>query len=175
MPRIATVGKSELHASLIAASMSVNESNDCAVRAVAAVTGVDYATVHNMMAEQGRKNKRGTPWEILWDVLDQLGYAVRTVSPHHFISRYPGSHARVLRSVTTHHPDRFPAVWKDGKRYLFNTRAHVLAVVDGVNHDWTRGRAKRALRIWEVVQKTPATDADRELRAEIEMMTAYEM
>ena len=128
-----------------------------------------------MMAEQGRRSRRGTQWEIMWEVLDQLGYATRTVSPQHFISRYPGSHARVLRSVTTHHPDRFPAVWRDGKSYIFNTRAHVLAVVDGVNHDWTRGRAKRVLRIWEIVKKTPKTDAERELRAELEMMAHYEM
>jgi hypothetical protein len=29
----------------------------------------------------------------------------------------------------------------------------VLAVINGVNHDWTRGKAKRAIKIYELVRK----------------------
>lgn len=152
MPRIAKVGKSELHAALTAAAVDAKETNDCAVRAVAAATNTEYAVVHRMMAENGRRSRRGTEWDVMWETLTQLGFKAELRRPEEFISQYPGAHARVLRSVTTHHPDRFPAVWRDGKSYIMNTRAHVLAIVDGVNHDWTRGRAKRAIRIWEITK-----------------------
>ena len=67
------------------------------------------------------------------------------------IARYPGAH-KALRNVTTHHPERFSDVWRDGKTYLMYTRGHVLAIVNGVNHDWTRGRAKRCKALYEVVK-----------------------
>lgn len=175
MPRIAKVGKSEIYNAHTTAGMQLGERGDCAVRAIAAVTGTEYAVVHAMMAEQGRKNRRGTPWEIIWGTLDQLGYATVEVAPHEFICQYPGAHATALKSVTTHHPDRFPAVWRNGKAYIFNTPRHVAAIVDGVNHDWTRGRACRAVRIWEIVKKTPKTEAAAERAAELEVMIRYEM
>jgi hypothetical protein len=30
------------------------------------------------------------------------------------------------------------------------TRGHVLAIVNGVNHDWSRGKALRAWNLYEV-------------------------
>jgi len=151
MARIARVGKSEVYAAHFYAGQSKGERGDCAVRAVAALTDTSYEVVHAIMAENGRKHGRGTPWSTIWSTFEELGFKAVKRSPHEFISRYPGTHATALKSVTTHHPDRFPAVWKDGKSYLFCTREHVLAVINGVNHDWTRGIAKRAKYIYEIV------------------------
>lgn len=176
MPRIATVGKSEVYAAHTVAGSAIGERGDCAVRAIAAATNTPYETVHKMMADMGRRNKRGTEWDIIWSTLSALGFKRITRTAREFISQYPGSHATALRSVTTHHPDRFPAVWKNGKAYIFHTTRHVAAVVNGVNHDWTRGRACRVRTIWEIVPATPAeAERDEELRAEREMMIRYEM
>lgn len=152
MAKIATVGKSELYAAHLEQRLEMRERGDCAVRAVAALTDTPYEKVHAMMAAQGRRHGKGTPWDIIWSTLNALGFKAVRRSDYEFIRQYPGSHATALRSVTTHHPDRFPAVWKDGKRYLMSTPRHVLAIIDGVNHDWTRGKACRAKGIWEITK-----------------------
>jgi hypothetical protein len=168
MPRIAKVGKSEVYAAHLEQRHEMRERGDCAVRAVAALTDTPYEKVHAMMAAQGRKHGKGTPLDIIWSTLNALGFKAERRWDSEFIRQYPGSHATALKSVTTHHPDRFPAVWKDGRRYLMSTPRHVLAIVDGVNHDWTRGKACRSKGIWEITRVTPA-------QAEREMMIRYEM
>jgi len=152
MPRIATVGRSDVYAAHCAQRNALNERNDCAVRAVAALTETPYEQVHAMMAQVGRKHRRGTHRWTIWSTLRALGFETERCMSTDFIRRYPGSHATALRSVTTHHPDRFPAVWKDGQRYLMFTSGHVVAIVDGVNHDWTRGKAHRAQEIYRVTR-----------------------
>lgn len=176
MPRIAKVGNSEVYNSHAVAGAIAGERGDCAVRAIAAATNTPYEKVHAMMAEMGRRNKRGTPWQIIWDTLNALGFVHVRRASSEFIRQYPGSHATALKSVTTHHPDRFPAVWQNGKAYIFHTTRHVAAVVNGVNHDWTRGRACRVRTIWEIVPATPEDVAiDQDARAEYETMIQYEM
>ena len=172
MAKIATVGKSELYNAHLEQRSEMRERGDCAVRAIAALTDTPYEKVHAMMAAQGRRHGKGTPWDIIWSTLSDLGFKAVRRNPYDFIRQYPGSHATALRSITTHHPDRFPAVWKDGKRYLMYTSRHVLAIVNGVNHDWTRGKACRAKTIWEIV---PATPAEQDLQSEYAVMVQYEM
>lgn len=172
MPKIAKVGKSELYNAHLEQRSEMRERGDCAVRAIAALTETPYERVHAMMAAQGRKHGKGTPWDIIWSTLTALGYKRIQREPLDFVHRYPGSHASALRSVTTHHPDRFPAVWQDGKRYLMATPRHVLAIINGVNHDWTRGKACRAKAIWEIV---PATSTEQDLQSEYDVMVQYEM
>lgn len=138
------------HAEYDSLRAASDERADCAVVAVAAATGATYATVKAIMAAFGRKANKGTAMEITRATLTHFGRSLRRVDPQHFISRYPGGHVR-LRSVTTHHPDRFPRVWADGKTYLMRTRQHILCIKDGRNLDWTRGRAIRAHDILEVV------------------------
>jgi len=130
------------------------EHNDCAVVAVAAACGVTYDAAHAMLAKVGRKNRHGTYPRHTHAAVFQFGFTLTRVSAFDFISRYPKAH-QVLRSVTTHHPDRFKSVWQDGETYIIHTRSHVLAVRNGVNVDWTRGRAKRAVDIYRVT-KNPA-------------------
>ena len=152
MARIPVVGKSEVYLAHRNEAAAKNESNDCAVRAVAALTNTPYEVVHAMMARKGRKARKGTPWPIIGSTLQDLGYKCVLRHAREFIRRYPGSHATALKSVTTHHPDRFPEVWRDGKAYMFSTARHVAAIVNGVNHDWTRGAARRCLAIYEIVR-----------------------
>lgn len=151
MPRPAQQGRSEVYAQHLAQGRAVRENNDCAVRAVAAATGRAYDEVHAMFKAEGRRDAARTPTTITWAVLQRLGFRAEYLPATDFIRRYPGSHASALRSVTTHHPDRFPQVWRDGATYLMFTPGHVLAIVNGVNHDWTRGRALRAHSIYRVV------------------------
>lgn len=151
MPRPTTQSRSEVFAAHLAQGRDMGERNDCAVRAVAAATGRAYDEIHALFKAEGRRAARGTPTSITWAVLQRLGYATERRVARDFIAQYPGSHARVLKSVTTHHPDRFKATWQNGKTYLLFTPGHILAVVNGVNHDWTRGRALRVTGIYEVV------------------------
>ena len=120
------------------------------MKAVALVTGEAYEKVRTLMAELGRKNGRGTNIAITKEALAMLGKTNERVSALDFISKYPAGHRDILKNVTSYHPARFPEAWKDGKRYLMFTSGHVLAVVDGVAHDWTASKAKRARFIWEI-------------------------
>jgi hypothetical protein len=151
MPRPTTQSRSEVFAAHLAQGRDMGERNDCAVRAVAAATGRSYDEIHAMFKAEGRRDARGTPTTITWAVLKQLGFRTEYRAAREFIAQYPGSHATALKSVTTHHPDRFKGVWANGKTYLMFTPGHILAIVNGVNHDWTRGRALRATGIYEVL------------------------
>jgi hypothetical protein len=130
----------------------LGETNDCSVRAVALVTGQPYAIVHELFIEEGRKPRHGTKMYITTAVLDFLGFNLVTVNRRDMIRQYPGIH-KTLKHITSHHPARFNKVWKNGKKYLMRTNSHILAVIDGVNHDWTAGRAFRCTTLYEVVSK----------------------
>ncbi len=129
------------------------EKADCAVVAVAAAAGIPYTEAHALMAAEGRKPRRGTPMFITGSVLAQLGFKMVRVSSSSFIQRYPKAH-QILRNVTTHHPDRFNHIWKDGNTYMFRTRRHILTVRNGVNCDWTRGTAKRVEEIYLITKES---------------------
>ncbi len=150
MPRPTVHARSEVYAAHLSQGRDIGERNDCAVRAIAAATGNAYDAVHALFKAEGRRDARGTPTTITWSVLKQLGFRAEQRTAQSFIDQYPGSHATALKSVTTHHPDRFSSVWADGKTYLMFTPGHILAIVNGTNHDWTRGRALRATAIYEV-------------------------
>jgi hypothetical protein len=153
MPRATRQSKTTAFKELQAAASSVNENNDCAVKAVAIACNADYHIVRDMMERLGRQTGKGTPWEVIYAAIDQLGYKRVWVNEYDLIRQYPKGHRDVLKSVTTHHPDRFNAVWANGKTYLMSTGGHILAIVNGVNHDWTRGTARRCKGLWEVVPK----------------------
>lgn len=136
-------------------SRANGETNDCTVKAIALVTGATYVEAHAALAKHGRKNGKGCCQSVQNAALRDLGYKLTAVSIRdRFISKYPGTHKN-LKSATTHHMKRFNEVWADGKTYLVYVRAHVAAVVDGVNLDWTVGRAKRVLNVFEVNKVVP--------------------
>jgi hypothetical protein len=152
MPRIKNTGVSATYAVLDAEARQHDERNDCTVKAVAAATGKPYAEVHALLARLGRKNGRGTSLTNMRAALTTLGFTRTLVNPADFIERYPRPHRDVLQSVTTHHPERFNKVWRDGCTYILFTSGwrHTLAVINGNNADWTKDRAKRIVEIWLV-------------------------
>jgi len=139
---------------MVGEAASLNETSDCAIKAIAITTGTPYKEVHARAAALGRKNGEGTHWHIITRIIHDLGHELKTTKPADFINQYPGVHKN-LKSVTTHHPARFNKVWRDGKMYIFNCRGghHVAAVVNGELHDWTVGTASRCIGIYEVVKK----------------------
>lgn len=154
MAKIKPIAKSDLYRDLNSKSF---DRNDCAVIAIAAATGLSYEAAHSLAKAAGRKNGRGIRQAQTMAALAAAGKTTVELEPLDFIKKYPRPH-QILKSVTTHHPDRFPDVWKDGNTYLLFTRGHVLAVVNGVNCDWTRGRAKRIRWIYRVLDAPAKKD-----------------
>lgn len=141
---------SEEFLSISKESSLYREKSDCAVKAVAVACDVSYGKAHRVLKELGRKNRQGTYFHMTKAACEKLGFKLISRDPREFIFKYPKAH-HVLKSVTTNHPDRFPNTWRDGKTYLFRVNGHILAVKNGVNCDWSRGRAKRCRNIYEVV------------------------
>jgi hypothetical protein len=134
------------------------ETNDCAVKAIAMACRADYGKVLELLTKHGRKPRCGTPWNAIWATVRELGYVARPVD---WRSMMPvKGHA----SVTTHHPARYPNIWKNGKTYFMVTRRHILTIIDGQNHDHTVGTSKRCLDLYEVV---PASIALPQIRDEV--------
>jgi hypothetical protein len=138
----------------------IGEANDCSVKAIATVCGVSYATAREVCAQNGRKSGDGMRTNDMLHAVRSLGFDCKEFSRYGegcikstFISQYPPSH-QILKNVTSHHPKRFNKVWADGKSYLFFAKNHVLAVVDGVNHDWTVGRAMQVYLIVEITKRS---------------------
>ncbi len=152
MPRIDRTAVSFApYAQVRAGSEHIKEKADCAVVAVAAAAGIPYAEAHALMSAEGRKPRRGTPMFITESVMAGLGFKMVRVPASTFIQRYPKAH-QILAGVTTHHPDRFNKIWKDGNTYMFRTRRHILTVRNGINCDWTRGTAKRVEEIYLITK-----------------------
>ena len=143
MATIKSSPKTNEYESLRSTAKSMGENNDCSVKAVALVCGVPYEQAHAVLKELGRKPGKGATLPTIMRAVRALGKQTSIVGRREFISKYPAGHRDVLKNITTHHPARFHDVWKDGKTYLAFTRGHVLAIIDGVNHDHTVGSAKR--------------------------------
>lgn len=129
------------------------ENKDCSVRAVAVVCGLSYEAALAALAAVGREPGRGAPASRIREAIESLGFQLERVDLQERIAQYPGAHAN-LKNVTTHHPARFPKVWADGEAYLFYTDRHVAGVTNGVNHDWTLGRACHVESIYRVFRKS---------------------
>ena len=129
-------------------SVARGEANDCGVKAVSLVCGISYQEAHALLASKGRKKRGGSPHGKTEEVITELGFKLTPVEQTDISWKYPARYR--LRQLTTHHPDRFPQAWAGKATYLMFTRGHVLAIIDGVNHDWSRGRAKRCTRLYRV-------------------------
>jgi len=152
MENIKMSAKEKFHA-LKQTSASFKEKNDCSVIAIALVCGVEYEVAHDAMAEFNRKNGKGASTGAIIKAVEKLGFKAIPHKPKDFINNYPTAH-RVLKCVTTHHPERFHLQWHNGKNYLFFMTSHVAAVIDGKTCDWTEGRSKR---VWSLYEVQPAS------------------
>jgi len=110
------------------------ENNDCAVKALAIVTGADYATAHAALAAAGRKRGKGTTQPQQIAALKRLGFR-RVAAP--YTSKTVKTLAREMRCV--------PGV------YTAHVRSHVLAIKDGAVLDWTAGRQHRMKALYRIV------------------------
>lgn len=137
----------EAYVSLMAPARAAGEVRDCAVIALAAACGVAYEEALVALAAAGRKPRSGTSTRAIEAALRALGFNFTYVAPDIFAERYfKEGKAAKAKHITSHHPDRFAYCWPPGA-WLMYTKAHVLAVVDGVNCDWSRGRSLRAYRM----------------------------
>lgn len=143
----------EEYAAMRSAAGELNEKNDCSVRALALVCEITYQEAHALLTLEGRKNRHGTPFSYTCAALESLGFKAVRIEQNDIISQYPGIHSTALKGITSHHPARFPDVWKNGKKYLMQTRGHILAVIDGKAHDWSAGKALRCKVLYEVVKE----------------------
>lgn len=134
------------------AKSSGGERAVCGPLAVAVVTNLPMILVLDIFESEGRKRGQRTSLDQIERVLAKLGYELRVIPSENFIERYGPAHQH-LKCVTTHHPDRFPEVWRDGNTYLLEQSCHISAVVDGVLHDHMRGRSGRVHTVFQVVKK----------------------
>ncbi len=153
MPAPKTTGKTRAYLLMQNDAGLSDERNDCTVKALALATGISYQEAHSDLAARGRKHGKGlNNWD-LRQAIKARGFGLIHLSPYLFIDRYPKSH-QILQNITTHHPERFNRVWCDGHTYMFSCRGHVLIVRDGENLDWTKGTAKRVLRIYRITKRS---------------------
>jgi hypothetical protein len=141
-------------------SQLAGETNDCSVKAIALVTGVNYLTALDACRHLGRKPRRGMKTFDILAAVRMLGKAPIAVPAAEFIRRYGwklGSEGGRSHRVTSHQPARFPKAWKDGNTYLLFTATHVLAVVDGVTHDWSVNKSLRVIAIYKI-ESQPVVD-----------------
>lgn len=115
-------------------SRSMNENRDCAVRAVAIAANVPYRVAHATLKQLGRKNRRGTPNTVTKQAMKNLGFRLEE---KFFRAKTVRTLERELRRGV----------------YLVWVRGHILAIKNGVVHDWTKGRCHRVKRVIEVIHE----------------------
>lgn len=116
-------------------SSKANESNDCAVKAIAIACNVPYKVAHKALANLGRRNRRGTLNSTIHTAIKQLGFELECIT---FKVK--------AKTVTTLAADR--AV-KDGFFVAF-VRGHIAAIVNGQIEDWTEGKRHRIRLVYKV-------------------------
>ena len=113
------------------------ENRDCAVRAISLFADRSYATVHQMLKQAGRKDKRGTYSQHIAGVIKSL-----TDVPLIPVNKTQDKAGRYVNQLTLNQ-----LIKQNQKgRLVVLTRGHALAVIDGVIHDTflTGGRS----RVW---------------------------
>lgn len=152
MPRIKKREPSKLYLDHQERAQATGDKNDCAVKALAVVTGLPYEQVQRALEQAGRSKKDGTfQWQ-MEQAAGLLGYRmVRLPDSWHkaMIASYPGAH-KGLNSLTTHHPRRFKSRWKDVEPLLIHTSRHYAAFRDGEVHDWTVNHACRIKTLYRL-------------------------
>lgn len=122
-----------------AASRSKNECRDCAVRATALVTGVEYDEVHSLFKSLGRKDRHCTLDSLTEDGIKRLGFDLK------FAEFY--SKVKTIRSLEK--------VIDDEGIYLVKVRRHMFCIKGGLtlDSDSYGGRLSRIISVYEVVKK----------------------
>lgn len=131
-------------------SHAVNEDNDCSIKALSLLTGIDYHQCRSALTLAGRKPGRGVWMHQIILAAKILGFEM-TKQPlrlhREIINSYP-ERDRVLQHITTHHPRRFAKVWAGMPNMMLETNGHVAALIDGKVIDWSVNRALRVRDLW---------------------------
>lgn len=116
---------SDLYDDMMIASSLAEERYDCTVIALAIAGGIDYAQARKMMREKGRINRKPVSGSRVVENLELLGFKVT------FNRSLPAKTVRAVERLGIK------------KALLLGTRGHILALKDGIAHDWTSGRLHR--------------------------------
>jgi hypothetical protein len=118
------------------ASDAMHETKDCAVIAVAIAAGLTYRASHALLAQAGRKPRSTTQRTQIKQALKLLSIKTENVTV-----RY--RHRMGAKTIRT-----LGRVMADRKGiYLAYTHDHIMAIKDGVIHDWLDGRLHRITRV----------------------------
>lgn len=116
-------------------SRSMNETNDCTVRAIVATTGRPYKDVHAALKARGRRNRKGA-YDHQWlPTIEDMGFKYVDVT-----RQIPG---RTVRTATRYLPR--------GRKFIIQVRRHVAGFDGSTLLDWSKGRQHRVLRVYEII------------------------
>lgn len=119
-----------------------NETNDCAVRAMANAFGISYERAHAAMKANGRKDRKGAYNLTIHNAITQEHGGKRAVQLNHIGT------GKDQRQVTI---GTFCKFRTTGSYYCI-VRGHAFAIVDGVVQDAFKNKAgKRIYRAYEIV------------------------
>jgi hypothetical protein len=121
------------------------ETDDCAVTALANVTGFSYETCHDALAKAGRRMREGTKPSETRTALAALGYRVTHVWKGGAVSAALGLRSPKMSSVITD-----PIAWEDHPDALVFAPTHVAAFSKGELKDWSANRDMPIEEIWSV-------------------------
>jgi len=130
---------SKLWNTLSEASQRMGETNDCAVRATAVVTGESYEMAHYICEEAGRKPRGGLHTMPHLATLQSLGYTVEMLPDF----AWPG---KTMRTVNRNMPK--------GAKYLVHVRGHIAGYDGNSIVDWAANSCRRVLGIYRIVPPT---------------------
>lgn len=117
-------------------SSAKGETNDCTVRCLSVVTGLDYDICHAQLAKQGRKNRKGCHWYVEGPkAAKALGFDLRLMGRDEFNAK----------TMITAERDRN---LRTGNFAILVSR-HVAGMVDGKVIDWSQGKRKRIMAAYE--------------------------
>lgn len=135
--------RNELIDTIWSASNKAGEDRDCTVKALTAITGLDYDTVHAAFAKAGRKPRKGCRRHITNKAAKILGYELEPVR---------------FRAKTAITVERDPLL-RTGT-YLIGMTHHLAAMIDGELVDWSQGRRKRINDVFKLTKLDAAPAAE---------------
>jgi len=119
-------------------SASMNERNDCTVKALAITAGIEYQQAHRILAVLGRKNSRGLRCEH-HTMVNKMRAAVMMADKIVSKAEYP--QGLTLKTI---------GQWRPHGSWLVFTSGHVAAMIDGKVDDWaadSKRRVKYMIRV----------------------------
>jgi hypothetical protein len=121
-----------IYQELVGESSKLGEKNDCGVKSLSVITGVDYLECHKVLEGLGRKKGGSTKLSSMFLALNKFGFkAIEVKSP------YGG-----MRSLGRNLPPK-------GSFLIFATN-HFAGARDGKIHDWSEGRCLRVKRFYQI-------------------------